>query len=326
MNDSTVDKLFDKFEVIKVLKKDQHAAVYLAHHIYLDKKIILKVLNTDIISDKVIIQRFKREAKILAQLDSVNIIKVLDFGMFNEFFYISFEYFPSRNLRQIIKENKFTAEQKKKLVIQLFKGLSVAHKNNIIHRDIKPENILVNESLELKIGDFGLAQATNESVVTSQYSLVGTPCYMSPEQISGKQLTVQSDLFSAGIVILELFTNKNPFLGNDVNASINFITKFDEKKVSLDFNGVSEKIVILIRNLLKRNPQERYKNCDEILNSLGISTSKEINLANAEKEKSKFNRNIIILLIFAGIVISYIVFILPSDDLNTSITKTPKVN
>ena len=110
--------------------------------------------------------------------------------MFKEFFYISFEYFPSKNLRQIVKENKLTTEQKEKLVVQLFKGLRAAHKNNIIHRDIKPENILVNDMLELKIGDFGLAEAINESFITSQYSLVGTPSYMSPEQIKGKQLSL----------------------------------------------------------------------------------------------------------------------------------------
>jgi len=324
MDDSTKEKLFDKFEVIKVLKKDQHAAVYLAHHIYLGKKIILKVLNTDTISDKVVIERFKREAKILAQLDSVNIIKVLDFGMFKEYFYISFEYFPSQNLRQIIKENKLNNEQKGKLVIQLFKGLEVAHKHNIIHRDIKPENILVNNSLELKIGDFGLAQVINESFVTSQYSLVGTPCYMSPEQISGKQLSIQSDLFSVGIVILELYTNKNPFLGNDVNESINLITKFDEKKILLELDGVPENIQTLIRKLIKRNPRERYNNCDEVLEGLGASISGKSGILNIEKGKSKRNKSIVLLLIFAGIVILLIFLLLPSDNSKTQDIQTPK--
>ena len=123
MEDTGKNIMFDKFDVIKVLKKDQHAAVYLAHHIYLGKKIILKVLNTESIVDKVITDRFKREAKILAQLDSVNIIKVLDFGMHKEFFYISFEYFPGQNLRSVINEKKLTNSQKEKLAAQFFKGL-----------------------------------------------------------------------------------------------------------------------------------------------------------------------------------------------------------
>jgi len=318
MNDTNNEILFDKFDVIKVLKKDQHAAVYLAHHIYLDKKIILKVLNTDTIGEKVIIERFKREAKILAHLDNVNIIKVLDFGMFKEFFYISFEYFPSKNLRQIIKENKLTTEQKEKLVIQLFKGLRAAHKNNIIHRDIKPENILVNESLELKIGDFGLAEAINESFVTSQYSLVGTPSYMSPEQISGKQLSFQSDYFSAGIVIIELFTGSNPFLGKDINESINLITKFDESKITFNLSSVPENIQNVISSLLRRNPKDRYSNVDEVLKSLGVSINEENDLPIATGKKQKLNRRVVFLILFAGFIIFLlIVYFIPTDESKT---------
>ena len=303
MEETSKKILFDKFDIIKVLKKDQHAAVYLAHHIYLEKKIILKVLNTQTIGEKVIIDRFKREAKILAQLNSNNIIKVLDFGMFKEFFYTSFEYFPSQNLRQVINTNKLNVEQKEKLVVQLLKGLRAAHQNGIIHRDIKPENILVNELLELKLGDFGLAEAINESFVTSQYSLVGTPSYMSPEQISGKKLTIQSDLFAVGIVILELFTGKNPFLGKDINESINLITKFDESKISFDLTGITENIKNVIINFQKRNPLDRYKNTDEALKVLGIKIDESEKSLQHEQKKSRLNRKVIFQLAFVVLIV-----------------------
>ncbi len=315
MEDTGKNIMFDKFDVIKVLKKDQHAAVYLAHHIYLGKQIILKVLNTESIVDKVITERFKREAKILAQLDSVNIIKVLDFGMHKEFFYISFEYFPSQNLRSIINENKLTNSQKEKLAVQFFKGLSFAHKNNVIHRDIKPDNILVNESLELKIGDFGLAEAVNESYVTSEYSLVGTPSYMSPEQISGKKLSVQSDLFSAGIVVLELFTGSNPFLGRDINESINLITTFDESKISFDLSALPETVQNVIRNLLRRNPKDRYKNCDEVLKSLGIEMDEPENSQLHAGKYLSFSRKAVALSVFViFIAVAAVVIFLSGDD------------
>lgn len=295
MDTSKNQILFDKFDVIKVLKKDQHAAVYLAHHIYLDKKIILKVLNTNTIGDKIIIERFKREAKILAQLNSKNIIKVLDFGMFKDFFYISFEYFSSKNLRQLITANNLTSEQKEKLVVQLLKGLRIAHLNGIIHRDIKPENIFVNDTMELKIGDFGLAEIVNDSFATSQYSLVGTPSYMSPEQISGKQLSIKSDFFALGIVILELFKCSNPFLGKDINESINLITKFDESKISFDFSGIPEKIQNVISNLLKRNPLDRFQNADAALKSLGITIHDKKFIPQEAKKKSNLSRKSVIL-------------------------------
>ena len=104
----TTEILFEKFEIIEVLKKDEHAAVFLANHIYLSKKIILKVLNTQKLADHALLERFKREAKLLAKLDHPNIIKVLDFGTSKEYFYISFEYIEGTSLRNYL--NQKTAE------------------------------------------------------------------------------------------------------------------------------------------------------------------------------------------------------------------------
>ena len=103
MKESTNEILFKKFKILSCYKKDEHSAVYLANHIYLEKKVFLKVLDINTIPDLSIVERFKREAKILAQLEHPNIIKVFDFGMFEKFFYISFEYFESKNLREFIK-------------------------------------------------------------------------------------------------------------------------------------------------------------------------------------------------------------------------------
>jgi len=106
MEKISTEILFDKFEIINCLKKDGQAGVYVANHIFLGKKILLKTLNTEGLADQTILERFKREAKILAQLDHPNLIKVLDFGTYNNFFYISFEYFESKNLREIIACNR----------------------------------------------------------------------------------------------------------------------------------------------------------------------------------------------------------------------------
>jgi len=108
MKENHSEILFKKFEILSCYKKDEYSAVYLANHIFLDKKVFLKVLDTNSIPDSSIVERFKREAKILAKLEHPNIIKVFDFGMFNDHFYISFEYFESRNLREFLRENKLS--------------------------------------------------------------------------------------------------------------------------------------------------------------------------------------------------------------------------
>jgi len=273
LTEITSEILFEKFELIECFKKDEHASVYLANHIYLGKKIILKVLNTKTIFDDAKVERFKREAKILAKLDDPNIIKVLDFGTFNEFFYISFEYFESKNLRSFIKDKSLSLEQKKKLIIQLFHGLSYAHQNQIIHRDIKPENILVNDKSELKIGDFGLALGLNDNFVTSQYSIVGTPCYMSPEQVQGGKLSAQSDLFSAGIVALELFTGQNPFLGGDVNQTISNLINYNEEIVESYLIALPSELQNVLQKLLAKQKNKRYNNAEDVLQDLQVPLS-----------------------------------------------------
>ena len=124
------DILFEKFRISECYKKDESSAVYLADHIFLDKKVILKVLNTANIADPSRVERFKREAKILAKLNHPNIIDVIDFGLANGSFYISFEYFESNTLRTIIKDPGVTVEQKKDLMIQLLNGLNYAQKQH----------------------------------------------------------------------------------------------------------------------------------------------------------------------------------------------------
>jgi len=278
--------LFDRFEIIDTLKKDQHTSVYLANHIYLGKRIILKTLSTDEIPDKTFLERFKREAKILAHLDHKNIIKVLDFGTTGNLFYISFEYFEGKNLRTIIKNNSLSNEEKIGLSIQLFNALNVAHQNGIIHRDIKPENILVNPKLELKIADFGLALGRDENFLTHKSSIVGTPGYMSPEQIRGEELTPQTDLFSSGIVIYELFTGINPFIGKDVGETINNILNFKVERELELISSLPGDIQELLNNLLRKNFSKRTKTALEALNffTVQIEEKKEI-IEEPEKKK-----------------------------------------
>lgn len=273
MQKTSTEILYDKFEIIDTIKKDIYTTVYLANHIYLGKKIILKTLNTDELSDKTILARFKREAKILARLEHPNLIKVLDFGMYKNNFYISFEYFESKNLRNVIRQNNYTLEQKRSLIIRLMRALNAAHQNHIVHRDIKPENLLVNPRLELKIADFGLALVKDETKLTVQSSIVGTPSYMSPEQIRGEDLDPQSDLFSAGIVALELFTGENPFLGKDINETINKILTFNESEIKAKVAHLPEDIQDIITGLLRKSPGNRFKSAEEVLNILGIQAS-----------------------------------------------------
>jgi eukaryotic-like serine/threonine-protein kinase len=306
MSALTSEILFEKFQIIEVLKKDEHAAVFLANHIYLSKKIILKVLNTQKIFDQSSVERFKREAKILAKLDHPNIIKVLDFGMSKEYFYISFEYIEGDSLREVLKTKTLTLEQKEHVMIQLLKGLDYAHKNQIIHRDIKPENIFIDKNLNVKLGDFGLALSAEDNFVTNPYAIVGTPSYMSPEQVRGAKLTAQSDLFSLGVVLFELFTGKNPFLKENVSLTLNEINSFEESSLKdkiIEAQGVNN---ILLR-LLKKNVNNRYNSAEEVLEELNVMIDQPSIVVSSVDRDGRQSRLawlflLVIVLIVAGII------------------------
>jgi eukaryotic-like serine/threonine-protein kinase len=301
MSKSKNEILFKKFKILSCYKMDEHSAVYLANHVYLEKKVFLKVLNTETIPDSSITERFKREAKILAQLDHPNITKVFDFGMYKEHFYISFEYFESKNLRELLRVKNLSNEQKREIFIQLVQGLNFAHKKNIIHRDIKPENILIDEANNVKLTDFGLAQNSLDNLVTQQYSVVGTPAYMSPEQIQGEKLTIQSDLFSLGITASELFSGNNLFLGKDTSETINNIISFDEQSSKVLFLEFSKDIQNVLTGLLAANPKDRFTSCSEVLKLLNIES---------ESSESHSNTNSIKLWLIPSIVIALIIILL----------------
>lgn len=314
MNQNTAEILFEKFEIIECLKKEPYTSVYFAKHIYLGKKIILKTLNTNDISDQTVLGRFKREAQILAQLDHPNLIKVLDFGMFAKFFYISFEYFESRSLREVMKQNNLSDNDKLNILVQLLKALNIAHQNKIFHRDIKPENILIGSDYHLKIADFGLALIQTDKNLTHDFSILGTPSYMSPEQLRGEK-TLQTDIFSTGIVAYELYTGTNPFNGNTVSDTVNQILNYNEKSSTIELNKLPDTVRQAVHSMLRKSQKDRAKSVLEVLKLLGIEGDiyQQVDVVKTKKfiHKIYFLSFFAIIIVLAG---SYLLFYKPFRD------------
>lgn len=323
MSQSQKNTLFEKFEIIDCLKKDANTSVYLALHIFLGKNILLKTLNRENIKDASLMLRFQREAKTLAKLEHHNIIKVLDFGTFQQFFYISFEYFKSQNLRTVLQRTRLSVENKKDIFIQMTRGLAYAHHCGVIHRDIKPENILVNEDNIVKMADFGLALVKEEESLTQQSSIVGTPSYMSPEQIRGEELTATSDLFSLAIIGYELFAGVNPFLGKDVGATLNNILSvhLDSK----DFINIPEPESTVIQQLLQKKKNNRIQSAREVMEKLdkGQKDNNE-QLNNRFPPKTKYRKFFKYVLISAVVMVSAILVTLQQLNKKESIIDFPQ--
>jgi eukaryotic-like serine/threonine-protein kinase len=264
-------RLFDKFELLDCWKKDEFSAVYLAHHIYLDKNIVLKTLNVAEIADPSSLQRFKQEAKILAQLDHPGVIKILDFGVAEKVFYISFEHFAALSLRAWLTTKPLSREQKISVLYQISQALAAVHRLTIVHRDVKPENILLNHEMIAKLADFGLAQMADAGRLTDKNSVMGTPAYLAPEQIRGEALTPAADVFAFGVVAYELWSGVNPFLGADIGSTINNILSRPEESLWGEPLLIEPALSKILRCCLQRNPGKRYQSAEAVCTDLAAA-------------------------------------------------------
>lgn len=291
---STHDPRFQKFEILETIKKSECAEVVMARHIDLGRTVLLKTLCT---TDKEIVARFKREARLLAQLDHPNIIRVFDFGMQNHELYISFEYINGSTLRSFLGSQS-DPSFKQHATRQIWQGLKTAHSKGIIHRDLKPENILVSDQ-GIKIADFGLAFQQDDVRVTDGYGIVGTPGYMSPEQIRGEKITTQSDLFSLGIVLYELWTGKHPFLAADVPATLNRILAEEDMP---DVTDIPEPYGSVIQKLLPKKRQERSEP------DLPENQDVQENIRTVSAGSRKISSAAVLFLILAAVTLAVLLF------------------
>ena len=179
----------------------------------LDRTVALKVLRAHAEIDPAADQRFHREAKHASNLQHPNITTIYEYGQAQNTAFIAMEYLEGRTLDKILKERKLGFEECLRIAIQVTKALDKVHESGLIHRDLKPGNIMVLDDGNVKLLDFGIARASNESSITQHGTLVGTVLYMSPEQVRGDTLDHRSDIFSLGAVLYHMMTGVLPFPG-----------------------------------------------------------------------------------------------------------------
>jgi eukaryotic-like serine/threonine-protein kinase len=191
------------------------ATVYLAVDTRLDRQVALKVMHAELARDDEFVRRFIGEAKSVARLSHQNVVAVFDQGADGPFLYLAMEYVPGRTLKDLLRERgRFTPATALDIVTGVLDGLAAAHASGIVHRDVKPENVLLTADGRLKVADFGLARAHAGAGHTRAGLLIGTVAYLPPEQVTGGPAGPRSDVYSAGVVLFELLTGRQPFTGD----------------------------------------------------------------------------------------------------------------
>ncbi|NUM35861.1 MAG: serine/threonine protein kinase [Candidatus Brocadiae bacterium] len=218
----TMLQRYGNYQILEEIGSGSMGVVYKAKHNSLDRYAALKILKAEK-TDSVGLVRFQTEAKAISVLKHPNIVSIYDTGEQNGQYYIAMEYVDGKSLVDLMKDG-LTPVKKIEIVIQIAYALEHAHANKIIHRDIKPENIMLSKEGEVKITDFGLARSLlQNNHITQENVVIGTPLYMSPEQIQGDELTGATDIYSLGVILYELITGKTPFFDRDTTRLLHKI-------------------------------------------------------------------------------------------------------
>ena len=262
-------KISDRYQIIKSIGEGGMANVYLAYDTILDRNVAVKILRGELSSDEKFVRRFQREALSASSLSNPNIVEVYDVGEDNGDFYIVMEYIEGKHLKALLKKRgKLTVTEVVDIMSQIANGLSVAHDSYIIHRDIKPQNIMILENGMVKITDFGIATAINATQLTQTNSVMGSVHYLPPEQASGKGATLQSDIYSMGILMYELLTGKLPFKGdNAIEIALKHL-KEHVPPISDELPNVPQSIENIIIKATAKNPKNRYADAREMYEDL----------------------------------------------------------
>jgi serine/threonine protein kinase/DNA-binding NarL/FixJ family response regulator/class 3 adenylate cyclase len=260
----------ERYSLTKLIGSGGVAEVYLAHDKELDRDVAFKVLRKQYADDEQLVERFEREAKNVALLSHQNIVAVYDRGKTKDgAYYIVMAYVPGGNLKErILREGSLSPPVATAIALQIAQALRVAHEHGMVHRDIKPQNILLTESNEVKVTDFGIARAVSAATVTQEGAILGSAHYLSPEQALGHPVSPQSDLYSLGIVLYEMLTGELP---HDAETPVGIVMKHvsGQLRPPREVNPeVPSEIDAVTVRLLARASKERYPDADELIADL----------------------------------------------------------
>src|SRR5690349_621130 len=212
--------------------------------------------------------RFVREAKAVARLNHPNIVQVYDFGEAGDIAYLVMEYIKGKELKSFFDANeRFELREAVRIMGELCEALEFAHNTNIIHRDIKPANVMLDAQGRTKLTDFGVARVTDSDKTverTQAGTLVGTPAYMSPEQITGVNVDKRSDVFSAGIILYQFLTGEKPFSGSGAWTIAKKILHEEPALASSLNNAVTPLFDAVVNKALAKNPEQRFQSAREL--------------------------------------------------------------
>jgi len=256
-----------KYRVVGTIGKGAMGEVYKAKDPLLNRYVAIKTIAPALAADPDFRRRFQREAQSAAQLNHTNIVTVFDFGEEDGRTYMAMELLEGRDLKDAVRSRDLRLGDKLSVMDQICDGLAFAHAKGVVHRDIKPGNIHLQPNGQVKILDFGLARL-GESDMTKTGTVMGTPNYMSPEQVRGQKADARSDVFSLGAVFYELLSQHRPFEADSVHGVLLQILEQEPEPIRKWAPDVPAALVAVVERALAKDPARRYADAGEMARGL----------------------------------------------------------
>jgi serine/threonine-protein kinase len=255
-----------RYRILGELGRGAMGVVYRAKDPALDRTVALKtiILSDDADNRKEYEKRFAQEARAAGKLNHPNIVTTFDFGEEGHLAYLAMELLEGTDLRTRLKKGALPTDEAVDIAVQVADGLGFAHERGIVHRDIKPANIMLLERGGAKIMDFGIARTRSDDFKTSTGMVMGTPRFMSPEQITGGAIDQRSDLFSLGTVLYEMLTGEMLFAGADNPQIAHSLMNLEPEPPSRRNPEVTSLLDFVVARALKKDPAVRYQDAYEL--------------------------------------------------------------
>ncbi|MGB7294002.1 MAG: protein kinase [Candidatus Aminicenantales bacterium] len=261
--------LAGRFEILEEIGRGGMGTVYRVLDRKIGEEMALKLLNPEVAADYSIIERFKNELKVTRRITHKNVCRMHDIHEDGETFFVTMEYVPGEDLKSLVRRaGRLSVDKALFLGKQIVAGLSEAHRLGIVHRDLKPQNIMIDRRGDAKIMDFGIARRLSGPDLTGAGMMIGTPAYMSPEQVDGSEIDQRTDIYALGVILYEILVGRPPFEG-DSGLSVALKHKTELPKPPRESNAqIPEELDRLILKCLAKKKEHRFQTAGELLAGL----------------------------------------------------------